>query len=420
MNQPGSKHVRPLRILIAAEGSEGDNRPPVAVGKRLLEQGHLVKACVPRDYVSFYKSHGIDALPMGFSTWEFFLKNSGSMFDRNISGLYTMFRLFSDYLDTQFPLLYDLVKDADVIYASGFIFAAGSVAEKYGKPVIHTVHAPVFFPSAYIPPPNFRFITLPGIINRALWKVFITAFNLCTMGPVNRWRECLGLKKLRTMKEYLLNNMVLAMDPELAPLSPDNRHVIQTGYPRIDDSHTLSPEIEAFLHSGPPPVFIGFGSMLTPRPDRIVSIVLEAIRKTGNRAVLYTHWTGRERYVIREKNIITTGHTPHSLLFPRMTEIVHHGGAGTTHSAAIAGVPQIIVPHLIDQYYFGHRVYRLGLGPSPVPRQSLSVKRLCRALEAIREDPGYYIRAKEMSDRLKQRDGTGEIVDIIKECAKHG
>lgn len=129
-------------------------------------------------------------------------------------------------------MLCDHAKNVDFIFASGFIFAAGSVAEKYAKPMIHIVHAPVFFPSAYIPPPNIRFITLPGIFNRVLWKVFITALNLWTLKPVNQWRVRLGLKKLHTMQGYLLKHMILAMDPELAPPSPDTRHVIQTPFNR--------------------------------------------------------------------------------------------------------------------------------------------------------------------------------------------
>ena len=61
---------------------------------------------------------------------------------------------------------------------------------------------------------------------------------------------------------------------------------------------------------------------------------------------------------------------PHELLFPRMAAIVHHGGAGTTSVAAWAGVPQLVVPHLLDQFYWGGRVAQLGLGPSLLPRRT--------------------------------------------------
>ena len=49
-------------------------------------------------------------------------------------------------------------------------------------------------------------------------------------------------------------------------------------------------------------------------------------------------------------------------LFPRVAAVVHHGGAGTTPTAARAGAPPVVAPQLADQPYFAHRVAALGLG----------------------------------------------------------
>ena len=59
----------------------------------------------------------------------------------------------------------------------------------------------------------------------------------------------------------------------------------------------------------------------------------------------------------------------HTLLFPKMAAIVHHGGSGTTATAARAGVPQIIVPHMTDQYYFAERLPRHGIAPESICRK---------------------------------------------------
>ena len=66
-----------MNVLIAVEGTEGDNRPPLAVAVKLADRGHVVRACVPEDYVSYYRDRGIPARPMGISTRSF-MGNHGS------------------------------------------------------------------------------------------------------------------------------------------------------------------------------------------------------------------------------------------------------------------------------------------------------------------------------------------------------
>jgi len=41
-----------------------------------------------------------------------------------------------------------------------------------------------------------------------------------------------------------------------------------------------------FLDSGPPPVFVGFGSMNTITPEKLTDIVLRALKLTGQRGLL--------------------------------------------------------------------------------------------------------------------------------------
>lgn len=96
-----------------------------------------------------------------------------------------------------------------------------------------------------------------------------------------------------------------------------------------------------------------------------------------------------------------------------MAAVVHHGGAGTTATAARAGVPQIIVPHYFDQYYWAERIHRTGLGPKAVSRNKLTGRKLAGAIKKATSDPTYAHRAQGIARELQQKDPLAETVRFI-------
>jgi vancomycin aglycone glucosyltransferase len=99
--------------------------------------------------------------------------------------------------------------------------------------------------------------------------------------------------------------------------------------------------------------------------------------------------------------VTTIGPVAHPALFRRVAAVVHHGGAGTTTTAARAGVPQVVVPHLLDQFYWAARVTDLGLGVALPPRRRLTADALAGALAALRDNDLVSERAAEMGSRLR-------------------
>lgn len=90
-------------------------------------------------------------------------------------------------------------------------------------------------------------------------------------------------------------------------------------------------------------------------------------------------------------------------LFPRMAAVIHHGGAGTTATCAVSGVPQVIVPHVLDQYYWGDRVWRSGLGPRPIKRSVLGVRALSNALRCCVSDERIRERAEKTARSIDRQ-----------------
>jgi UDP:flavonoid glycosyltransferase YjiC (YdhE family) len=193
---------------------------------------------------------------------------------------------------------------------------------------------------------------------------------------------------------------------------PENNHV--TGYWFLDEATDWTPPagLMAFLEAGPPPVYIGFGSMSSRNPEETAALVLEALKQSEQRAILLSGWGGLQASDVPD-SVFMIDAIPHAWLFPRMAAVVHHGGAGTTAAGLRAGVPSIIIPFFGDQPFWGQRVAELGVGPESIPRKKLTAERLAQAIQIAVSNQAMRQRAAELGERIQAEDGVGRAVDIV-------
>lgn len=250
-----------------------------------------------------------------------------------------------------------------------------------------------------------------------MWFGVNTSLFLLIGGSLNRARARLGLAPISLMRmgEYSLANShtILAMNAHLSPPSPSwSGRYTYVGYPFNQDEGPISREIEAFLAAGPPPVFIGLGSCSVPDGERFTRTVVEAVGSSGCRAILSRGWA-RLPFATASEDMLVVDETPHATLFPRVAAVVHHGGSGTTHNAARAGVPQLALPQLVDQFHWGHRVHQLGLGPKAIAPARLTVPRLAEALRMLVGDQLLAARARHFGTWMAGEDGAARTVDLV-------
>ena len=132
-------------------------------------------------------------------------------------------------------------------------------------------------------------------------------------------------------------------------------------------AHWTPPDaLVRFLEAGPPPVYIGFGSVIARDAARLTELVLAALAKTRQRAIFVRGWGGLLSDHLPE-HVFLLESVPFDWLFPRVAGAVIHGGIGTTAAALQAGIPVAVVPFVVDQTFWGEQVYRLGIGPKPIP-----------------------------------------------------
>ena len=116
-----------------------------------------------------------------------------------------------------------------------------------------------------------------------------------------------------------------------------------------------------------PIVYIGFGSITVPQPNRITTRIIKAVLQSGVRAIMGKGWSARcskeEDYPEPEipKECYVVDSIPHDWLFPKIDAVLHHGGAGTTGASLRAGVPTLIKPWFGDQFFWASRVQKLGV-----------------------------------------------------------
>ena len=164
----------------------------------------------------------------------------------------------------------------------------------------------------------------------------------------------------------------------------------------LADRTPLPADLEAFIESGDPPIYAGFGSM--PAAGDLTRRLIGAARAVGRRVIVSRGWADLD-VVDDVRDCMVVGDVSHDVLFPQVAAIVHHGGAGTTAAAARAGVPQVITPMFGDQFYWAGRIVDLKLGAttsySTMTEESLT--------DALREalDPAVAVRARTLAGQVR-------------------
>ena len=402
-----------MKIILATFGSRGDVQPMLALSLALKSKGHDVLLAAPPEKAAWARRLGCPFHPLG-SDVTAFIDNM-----ENAHTLRPAIRFVSflrNELNTQFDLFPKIIAGSDLLIGSSLTFALATLAESMGIAYRFIAFAPQMLPSGHYPFPAFKHQRLPQWYNRMTWRIarLLDRYNITRL--VNYHRRQLGLKLIRDAWRHILGqHVIVASDSTIAKVPPDvlEPAFTQTGYMHLNQPDQQLPELNAFLDAGPAPVFAGFGSM--PRRDQIrnTAVIVEAARLSGQRVVISKFWDEPADFS-NSDDIFFIRKYPHLKLFPKMAAVIHHGGAGTTATTAISGVPQIIVPHLLDQYYWGNQVYQSQLGPRPIWRSQLTSRKLAAAIQECLSHEQIRQKAMAAAGIINQQDSLEITVTEIK------
>ena len=409
-----------MNITILTYGSRGDVQPFIALALALQKAWHSVRLAAPHRFTGFAAQYGVPFAPLPGDPEEM----SACFNDAGDNALGAV-KSMADYL---FSIAHPLARaaftacdEADLIVHS-FLFTTGghSLARARGIPDVSIQVFPMFAPTRAFPN-----VALPNMPPGPLsYLTHWLATQIFWYGG-----KRLSAPERHNLKLYwpfdtscpVQTPLLFAYSPTVLPRPPDwvATHIHITGYFFLDTPATYQPppSLMDYLAAGDAPVCVTFGSMVNRDAERIDAIIRAALARTRERGIILTGWGGRQPIEGEShSHLFYLDAAPHDWLFPRCKSVIHHGGAGTTAAGLRAGIPNIVVPHAIDQLFWGKRVAALGAGPAPVDLKKLSIESLTAAF-AQTEDARLRARAWEIGHLIRAEDGVCNAVRLIEQRA---
>lgn len=407
-----------MNITSFAIGSYGDVKPFIILGKELKRRGYNFTIVTFTNFKEIIEENDLEFRLFHGSVEEMMsilLSESDGALD-SLRGIKKLLKKNTLIYDD----IYSACKDADAIIYMQFGALAYHFAEKMGIACIRTFVFPYDPTKLYAP----MFTSLPRNTLRCKLTYYMSdiMMNWASKDIINIWRKRMGLKKWHLFSSYKkINNRFIPTlyqySQAIAPRDPKwGEHIHITGpWLQEEEAYIADKELEEFLKAGDLPIYIGFGSMVYKKMPDIQKKILDALKRTGQRAILVSSWS-RFKKDNTNTNVYYSDFIPFSWLFPRVKGIVNHGGSGTVSLGLKFGKPVFIMAFGADQMFWGTQINELRVGPKPidVTNEDITVDVLeSRFLELEKEE--YMLNAQKISEKLQEEKGYKRACDIIED-----
>jgi UDP:flavonoid glycosyltransferase YjiC (YdhE family) len=412
-----------MKLTIVGYGTRGDVQPYLCLGWELAQRGQEVTICAPENLRGFVERSGLGYAPLPIDVrkllsapeaqemlangrFSAFMKWRGTKVAEYRAGVLEGLRAACEGADT--IVGHPLIEEYLVALAER---SGARLVPLYLYPIWPTRrHASILLTTKNLGPLNALSYKL---LERVMWKNAREGVaeqrQAFSMPPARgRLIDRVRAGKWKTLISYSTH---LLARPDDWPA-----HVVSCGAIHLPDSlkeklgeRGLAPDLEEWLSKGPPPIYIGLGSMPVLDASRTLAMTRRVLDVLGARAVIGAGWSNLAE--ASDQRVRVVGETDHAALFARCEAAVHHGGAGTTHTSLRAGLPTLICSVFADQPFWGDRVAKLGVGTT-FPFQKLDEARLLEGLRHLRRGD-VRERAQRLGAALQQERGVEEVADAL-------
>lgn len=412
-----------MKIGIQTWGSNGDVRPLLALADGLNQAGHQITLAVSSidnaNYAAICAQLGI-----AYRQVPEYIEFDMEDFARRSFKMHAL-QWLKALLDEAFfpnePAVYQaaqtLAEENDVLIGHHFLYPLKLAAMQAGKPFISVTfcHAAIATPSQA----PFGFPELGRHLNPWSWRLLESVFDWALRKPLTAlWRQAGYTAPKHMLSEHLTSQQLnlVAADPVFCLGRDDWRAYHRCcGFLNLDEDarRWQWPEtLSVFLDDGPPPAYMTFGSLQQAVPEWSMDLFIAAAQEAGCRAIIQT---SSPRYPANSRagGLYFIGKHPHQPVFARCAAVVHHGGAGTTHTATRCGCPSVVVPFMDEQMFWARQLEKLGTAAKPLPAKRVSSHALAQALSEILKSAKYRERAQLLSRQMRRTDGVANAVAMI-------
>ncbi len=423
-----------MKILLISIGTRGDVEPFLAQAELLKEAGHTVFCLFPEQFRETVDQMGLSFL--GFDRR--FLELLDSKVGKSVMGgggslfetVKNFYQLMRNSLSLQKTLIQqqkdaiDSVEPDRVIYHPKALYC---MLPAMAEPKKFFQLSPI--PNLLHPTRDYQHLSL------SKWKPFSPKWNLRTYALVNGARYMAFNKfvkpyfkdfpgidfSTRSIKNFEMNQLqvLYQISPALYPKPsnwPDCAHITGFFARNQNRDYQPDPDLEAWLEKYPKAVLLTFGSMSNPKPLEISTEIIRLLKKLGIPAIVNLSWGGLQKIDSSGESVFYVNQIPYDWILPKLYGIIHHGGSGTVHYAAKSGSVQLVVPHIMDQYFWNRLIFANGLGPLGTSIHNFDPNKFESALTDFWTDPRYKVNAADMAKKMiPEADPTALIQLITKE-----
>jgi UDP:flavonoid glycosyltransferase YjiC (YdhE family) len=397
-----------MKFVVATYGTEGDARPFAALCRGLMDAGHEARLLADAATLASARALGVPAAALAGDirgTIAGVVARGGGFNDTARA----LAKIANENAESWLRTIVEAGEGCDAVLAAGLAGFAGFCAAEYlGARGIGAGMIPITptaaFPSPFLPPG-----WVPRLLNRASHAFVDGMLSKAFRARINAARATFQMPPRKALWTDV--PMVYGVSPNLLPKPAD-----WPAYVRLcgqwlapATAWTPPPALANFLAAGEAPVYIGFGSMTGFDNARLLDALIEALN--GRRALFHSGWSGIDPKGLPD-NFLAIGDTPHDWLFPRTAAVIHHGGSGTSHSAARAGVPSIVAPFAGDQFFWAERLRLAGVAPAAVNGRRPTAKAFAGALEFAAAAP-VLDRARALGEAMRAENGVADAVAAL-------
>ncbi|GMO66592.1 MAG: glycosyltransferase [Treponemataceae bacterium] len=407
-----------MKIFLVTRGSQGDVYPYLGLADTLVKVGHEVLISIPKEF-----EKQATALSLNFMLQK---EDEVTALVESTPNIKQLLDWMQRVIEQQFTEYIPLVKEYDMFIASNTEFAAAHIAEYCGKPVIRTGYAPLL-PSKKIFPPVFPIVNPPAFLRPSImWKMLNFGLDVMMLKFINKLRAQYGMKPIKSQGEYAPAHAdnFLMYSPTLGEVDQKWPYRWHAGGYCFNDilpyDKKVFDELQNFVKKDSlPTVFFSLGSCTHKNRDAICAWLSDICTKRNYKLVVGAGWFKAGAQLLKSDNLfVLDTYLPHGIVLPLFDALIHHGGAGTSHSSARSGRPQLILPILIDQFYFARRTKELGVSPgSPKSIAKCTRKFLENRIVEMLENPVYRKNAEDLAAKINAEEGLGAMYAYIERVA---
>lgn len=404
-----------MKVSIQTLGSLGDVMPYITTARALMASGAEVTLMAPRDYTATIAAHGVPPAPppaFSLTEWNAEAERRGT--------LTNPVKFFAQWNEMIVPYVDDITahclkaaEGADIVLGNSICAPARVAAEAYGIPYILSAQQTALSPTRQVPcammwhPWHGNWLTpvaygAVGLAQRLMLHALKGHRRALGLPAIpnggTRWHLGQPLPRITSVSPALVSS----------PPSDWKANDYLMPYPSLDiqGPEVLPAAVMDFLQAGAAPLHVGLGSFESDAEREQMSRLMRAIRRLGLRAILSAGLADKLPSDLTRGHLVA-GAVPHPALFPLCAGVVHHGGAGTLDTALRAGVPQLIVPDRLDQFWHAARLREIGVAPPHITRQTTEDDMAARLVSLV--SPEMTARAQSLAPALRARNGAEEL-----------